>query len=184
MKMFNRMKAEEELSKGMTIRNIFLQAQGFDVKEDEDKSEKYEFDAYKHVKKVQNCQLTYPSRAASVGRGSVSSHHPVRAMMRNLTNKTITKAIAVLEEERRIEVVSKQVDTFFQMSFSRNDPATRRSKGMMLKITGKEYEPIVQSEEKLCFLHPPRQNIKVTSSKDRASPRAKAILHKSLVQKS
>jgi hypothetical protein len=181
--MFNRKKGEEELSKGMTIRNIFLQAQGFDVKEDEDKSEKYEFDAYKHAKKVQNGELTYPSRAASVGRGSVSSHHPVRAMMRKFTRKTITKVIAVLEEERQIEVVSKQVDKFFQMSFSRNDPATRRAKSRMLEIMGKEYKPIVQSE-KLCFLHPPRQNIAVTSSKDRASPRAKAILHSSLGQKS
>ena len=129
--MFNKKKGEEELSKGMTIRNIFLQEQGLDVKEDEDKSEKYEFDAYKHAKTVQNGELTIPSRPASVGRISVSSHHPVRAMMRKFTRKTITKVIAVLEEVGRIEVVSKQVDKFFKMSFSRNDPATRRAKAMM-----------------------------------------------------
>ena len=55
--MFNKKKGEEELSKGMTIRNIFLRDQGFDVKEDEDNSEKYEIDAYKHAKKVQNGEL-------------------------------------------------------------------------------------------------------------------------------
>jgi hypothetical protein len=178
MKMFNRKKAEEELSKGMTIRNIFLQAQGIDVKEDEDKSEKYEFDAYKHAKKVQSGELTYPSRAASIGRVSVSSHHLVRVMMSKFTRKTITKVIAVLEEEVRIEVVSKQVDKFYKMSLSRNDPATRRAKAMMQNIIGKKYQPIVQREEKLCFLHPPRQNSAVTASKDRASSRSKAMMQK------
>ena len=182
--MFNRKKGEEELSKGMTIRNIFLQAQGFDVKEDEDKSEKYEFDAYKHAKKVQNGELTYPSRAASIGRVSVSSHHPVRAMMSKFTRKTIAKVITVLEEEVRIEVVSKQVDKFYKMSLSRNDPATRRAKAMMLKSMGKTYQPIVEREEKLCFQHTPHQNSAVSASKDRASARAKAIMRNSLVQKS
>jgi hypothetical protein len=137
--MFNRKKGEEELSKGMAIRKIFLRAQGFNVKEDEDKSEKYEFDA---------------------------------------------KVIAVLEEEVRIEVVSKQVDKFSKMWYSRNDPATRRAKAMMQKIMGKKYQPIVQREEKLCFQHTPRQNSAVSASKDRASARAKAIMRNSLVQKS
>ena len=49
--MFNKKKGEEELSKGMTIRNIFLRAQGFDVKEDEDNSEKSDFDAYKSTRR-------------------------------------------------------------------------------------------------------------------------------------
>ena len=103
-------------------------------------------------------------------------------MTRKFTSKTITKVIAVLEEVR-IEVVSKRVDKFFKMSFSRSDPATRRAKAMMQKIMGKKCQPIVQREEKLCFMHPPRQNSAVTASKDRASSRAKAIMHNSLVQK-
>jgi len=91
IQMFNRMKEEEELRKGMSIRDAFLQEQGIDVKEDEVKCEKYEFDAYKHAKKVQNGELIYPSRPASVGGGSVSSHHPVRTMMRKFTQKRSPK---------------------------------------------------------------------------------------------
>ena len=184
MQMFNRKKGEEELRKGMTIRKIFLQSQGFDVKEDEDNSEKYDFDAYKHAKKVQNGELTIPSRPPSVGRISVSSHHPVRAMMRKFARKTITKVIAVLEEKVRIQAVSKQVDKFYKMSLSRNDPATRRAKATMLKSMGKKYRPIVEREEKLCFQDTPRQNSAVNISKDHASARAKTIMRNSLVQES
>ena len=137
--MFIRKKAEEELSKGMTIRNIFLQSQGFDVKEDEDKSEKYEFDAYKHAKKIQNGELTIPSRPASIGRISVSSHHPVRAMMRKFTRKTIAKVIKKLEEKVQIEENRKKVDVVFKRLYSRNDPATRRAKAAFKKIMGKEF---------------------------------------------
>ena len=190
MTIYNRMKQEEELSKGMTIRNIFLKEQGFNVKEDEDKSEKYELDLYKHAKEIENGEISYPSRAPSVGR-SVSSHHPVRAMMRKFTRKTITKVIARLEEEVRNEEARKKVDQLIMMSFSRNDPSTRRAKAIMQKIQGydaeimrKKYQPIVQRQEKLCFLHPQRQNSAVTASKDRASSRAKAIMHNSLVHKS
>ena len=182
--MFNKKKGEEELSKGMAIRNIFLREQGFDVKEDEDNSEKYEIDAYKHAKKVQNGEIPYPSRPSSIGRISVSSHHPVRAMMRKFTRKTITKVIAVLEEKVRIQAVSKQVDKFYKMSLSRNDPATRRAKATMLKSMGKKYRPIVEREEKLCFQDTPRQNSAVNISKDHASARAKTIMRNSLVQES
>ena len=178
IQMFNRMKEEEELRKGMSIRDAFLQEQGIDVKEDEVKCEKYEFDA------VQNGELIYPSRPASVGGGSVSSHHPVRTMMRKFTQKTITKVIAVLEDECRIEEVRKQVDELFEMAYSRHDPATRRAKAMMLKCMGDKYQAIGQREEKLCFLHPPRQNSAVTASKDSASSRSKAIMHNSLARKS
>ena len=103
-------------------------------------------------------------------------------MMRKFTRKTITKVISVLEEEVRVEVVRKQVDKFFKMSFSHNDPATRRAKAMMQKIMGKDYQPIVQCEDKLCFQHPPHQNSTVTASKDHASSRAKAIMRNSLAQ--
>ena len=179
MKMFNRKKAEEELSKGMTIRNIFLQSQGFDVKEDEDNSEKYNFDAYKHAKKVQNGELTIPSRPPSVGRISVSSHHPVRAMMRKFARKTITKVIAVLEEKVRIQAVSKQVDKFYKMSLLRNDPATRRAKAAFQKIMGKEFQPVVRREEKLRFLIQPRAASRQLNMRSAVSSRAKAVFQKS-----
>jgi hypothetical protein len=123
--MLNREKGEEELSKGMTIGNIFFQAQGIDVQEYEDKSEKYEFDTYKHAKKVQNSELTYPSRPASVGRGSVSSHHPVREMMCKFTRKAITKVINNLEEKVQIEEDREKVNVLFESLYARNDPATR-----------------------------------------------------------
>jgi len=51
---FNCQREEEELTKGMSIRHIFLQEQGLIVKDDEDKSEKYEFDAHEHARKVLN----------------------------------------------------------------------------------------------------------------------------------
>jgi len=188
--MFIRQKTEEVLRTGMTIRDLALKVQGFNVKEDEDKSEKYELDLYKHAKEIENGEISYPSRAPSVGR-SVSSHHPVRAVMRKFTRKTITKVIARLEEEVRNEEARKKVDQLIMMSFSRNDPSTRRAKAIMQKIQGydaeimrKKYQPIVQRQEKLCFLHPQRQNSAVTASKDRASSRAKAIMHNSLVHKS
>jgi len=188
--MFIRQKTEEVLRTGMTIRDLALKAQGFNVKEDEDKSEKYELDLYKHAKEIENGEISYPSRAPSVGR-SVSSHHPVRAVMRKFTRKTITKVIARLEEEVRNEEARKKVDQLIMMSFSSNDPSTRRAKAIMQKIQGydaeimrKKYQPIVQRQEKLCFLHPQRQNSAVTASKDRASSRAKAIMHNSLVHKS
>jgi len=188
--MFIRQKTEEVLRTGMTISDLALKAQGFNVKEDEDKSEKYELDLYKHAKEIENGEISYPSRAPSVGR-SVSSHHPVRAVMRKFTRKTITKVIARLEEEVRNEEARKKVDQLIMMSFSRNDPSTRRAKAIMQKIQGydaeimrKKYQPIVQRQEKLCFLHPQRQNSAVTASKDRASSRAKAIMHNSLVHKS
>jgi hypothetical protein len=111
--------------------------------------------------------------------------------MCKFTRKTITKVISRLEEEVRNEEARKKVDKLIMMSFSRNDPATRRAKAIMQKtqgynaeMMGKKYQPIVQREEKLCFLHPQRQNRAVTASKDRASPRAKAIMHKTLVHKS
>ena len=176
--MFIRKKAEEELSKGMTLRNIFLQSQGFDVKEDEDNSEKYDFDAYKHAKKVQNGELTIPSRPPSVGRISVSSHHPVRAMMRKFARKTITKVIAVLEEKVRIQAVSKQVDKFYKMSLLRNDPATRRAKAAFQKIMGKEFQPVVRREEKLGFLIQPRAASRQLNMRRAVSSRAQAMLQK------
>ena len=55
--------------------------------------------------------------------------------MRKFTQKTITKVIAVLEDECRIEDVRKQVDELFEMAYSRHDPATRRAKAMMLNIS-------------------------------------------------
>jgi uncharacterized lipoprotein len=74
--MFIKMKEEESLRIGMCIRDIVLKEQGFDVKPEEDKSEKYEFDAYKQAKKIQNGEPTYPRWPASVGCGSVSSYQP------------------------------------------------------------------------------------------------------------
>ena len=53
---FLRRKEEESLRIGMSIRNIALEEQGFDVKQDEDKSEKYEFDAHKHAKQVETAK--------------------------------------------------------------------------------------------------------------------------------
>ena len=103
--------------------------------------------------------------------------------MRKFTRKTITKVIARLEEEVRNEEAQKKVDKLIMMSFSRNDPAARRAKAIMQKTQGYNAE-IVQRQEKLCFLHPQRQNSAVTASKDRASSRAKAIMHNSLVHKS
>ena len=177
--MFIRKKAEEELSKGMTIRNIFLQSQGFDVKEDEDKSEKYEFDAYKHAKQVQNGELTVPSRPASIGRISVSSHHPVRAMMRKFTRKTIAKVIKTLEEKVQIEENRKKVDVVFKRLYARNDPATRRAKAAFQKIMGKEFQPVVRREEKLGFLIQPRAASRQLNMRSAVSSRAKAVFQKS-----
>jgi hypothetical protein len=184
MKIFNRQREEEELAKGMSIRNIFLQEQGLIVKDDEDKSEKCEFDAYEHAMKVVNGKISYPTRPPSFAGHSVSSDHPVRGMMRKITRKTITKVITVLEEEVRNEEARKKVDMLFETWYSRNDPATRRTKAMMQKSMGKKYIPFVMREEKLCFLHQPHQNSVVHSCKDRASSRAKAMLQKCLVQKS
>ena len=179
MQMFNRKKGEEELRKGMTIRNIFLQSQGFDVKEDEDKSEKYEFDAYKHAKKIQNGELTIPSRPASIGRISVSSHHPVRAMMRKFTRKTIAKVIKTLEEKVQIEENRKKVDVVFKRLYARNDPATRRAKAAFQKIMGKEFQPVVRREEKLGFLIQPRAASRQLNMRTAVSSRAKAVFQKS-----
>lgn len=128
--MFLRMKEEESLRIGMSIRDIALKEQGFDVKQDEDKSEKYEFDAYKHAKQVKNGEIIYPSRPPSVGR-SVSSNDPVRETMRNFTRKTITKVITVLEEKVRNEYARQKVDMYFKTSYSRNDRAARRAKAIM-----------------------------------------------------
>ena len=99
--------------------------------------------------------------------------------MRKFTRKTTTKVIDVLEEKVRIQAVSKQVDKFYKMSLSRNDPATRRAKATMLKSMGKKYQPIVEREEKLCFQHcqhTPRQNSSVNASQGHASSRAKAMM--------
>ena len=59
---FNCQWEEEELAKGMSIRHIFLQEQGLIVKDDEDKSEKYEFDAHEswheHARKDLNGEIS------------------------------------------------------------------------------------------------------------------------------
>jgi hypothetical protein len=177
---------EKQLSKGMSIRNVFNQEQGIIVQQDEDKNEVNAFDTYDHAKKVQvgKGEMSYPSGPPSFAGHSVSSHHPVRGMMRKFTRKTITKVITVLEEEVRNEEVRKKVDMLFETWYSCNDPATRRTKAIFKKSMGKKYIPFVVREEKLCFLHQPHQNSVVHACKDCASSRAKAMMQKCLVQKS
>jgi len=150
-----REKDEEDLRTGMSICEDALRAKGFEVKQEEDKAEKFEFDL-EHVKKVTFGGFSYPSGSPSEPSrsetGSVSSHYPVRGIMRKFTRKLITKAIKKLEEKVQIEEDREKVDVLFERLYARNDRATRRAKGMYLKIMGKKYQPVFQREEKLRLL--------------------------------
>jgi hypothetical protein len=42
----------------MSILHIFLQDQGLIVNDDEDKAEKYEFDAHEHARKILNGEIS------------------------------------------------------------------------------------------------------------------------------
>jgi len=171
MQMFNRQKGEEELSKGMSIRNIFLQEQGLLVRQDEDKNEINAFDAYDHAKKVKNEEMSYPSGPPSFAGHSISSNHPVRGIMRKRTRKTINQVISVLEQEVRNEANRKEVDRLFNKLYSLNNRATRRTKAVMQKSTGKMFQPVVHREEKVST---------AITFKYRASHRAKTVMHNSL----
>jgi hypothetical protein len=74
IKKFIRKIEEKQLSKGMSIRNVFInQEQGIIVKQDEDKYEINAFDACDHAKKVRNGEMSYPSGPPSFSGHSVSS---------------------------------------------------------------------------------------------------------------
>ena len=83
MSTFNQEIEEEKLSTGMSICEDALRAKGFEVKQEEDKTEKFESDL-EHVKKVTFGEFPYPSGSASEPAGSVtgsvSSHYPVRVV--------------------------------------------------------------------------------------------------------
>jgi hypothetical protein len=180
-----REKDEEDLRTGMSICEDALRAKGFEVKQEEDKAEKFEFDL-EHVKKVTFGGFSYPSGSPSEPSrsetGSVSSHYPVRGIMRKFTRKLITKAIKKLEEKVQIEEDREKVDVLFERLYARNDRATRRAKGMYLKIMGKEYQPVLRREENLRFLIQPRaicaasRQLNMCSA---VSSRAKAMFQKS-----
>ena len=152
MSTFNREIQEEILRTGMSIRDDALRAKGFEVKQEEDKTEKFEFDL-EHVKKVTFGEFSYPrgspSEPSRSETGSVSSHYPVRGIMRKLTRKTITKAIKKLEGKVQSEADRVKVDMLFKSTYARNDPASRRAKAALQKIMGKEYQPVLPHEEKL-----------------------------------
>jgi hypothetical protein len=64
MSTFNREIQEEILRTGMSIRDDALRAKGFEVKQEEDKAEKFDFDL-EHVKKVTFGGFSYPSGSPS-----------------------------------------------------------------------------------------------------------------------
>ena len=172
-------KEEERLRIGMSICEATLRAKGFEVKQEEDKTEKFESDL-EHVKKVTFREFPYPSGSASEPArsvtGSVSSHYPVRGIMRKFTRKTITKAIKKLEEKVQIEENRKKVNVVFKRLYARNDPATRRAKAALQKIMGKEFQPVLRREEKLGFLIQPRAASRRLNMCRAVSSRAQAML--------
>ena len=177
-------KEEEILTKGISIRDNALREQGFEVKHDEDKTEKFEFDP-EHVKKVSFGEYPYPNGSPSEPSeaGSVSSAYPVRSILRKMTRKTIAQAITTLGLKVRNEEVRQKVELIFMRSFARNDSRARRAKAALQKALGENYQLIAQREEKLSFLIQPRAVGAVPQAcKDHASPRAKAMMQK--VQKS
>ena len=179
MTMFNNCKAEEQLTNGMFICEAALRAKGLEVKHEEDKTEKFESDL-DHVKKVTFGEFPYPTGSASEPArsvtGSVSSHYPVRGIMRKFTRKTITKAIKKLEEKVQIEENRKKVNVVFKRLYARNDPATRRAKAALQKIMGKEFQPVLRREEKLGFLIQPRAASRRLNMCRAVSSRAQAML--------
>ena len=176
---FIQAKEEEKLIAGMSICEEALRAKGFEVKQEEDKTEKFESDL-EHVKKVTFGEFPYPSGSASEPArsvtGSVSSHYPVRGIMRKFTRKTITKAIKKLEEKVQIEENREKVDVVFKRLYARNDPATRRAKAALHKIMGKEFQPVLRREEKLGFLIQPRAASRPLNMRRAVSSRAQAML--------
>ena len=185
MSAYIREKEEEKLRTGMSICEAALRAKGFEVKQEEDKAEKFEFDL-EHVKKVTFGGFSYPSGSPSEPArsetGSVSSHYPVRGIMRKFTRKLITKAIKKLEEKVQNQEDREKVDVLFERLYARNDPATRRAKDMYLKIMGKEYQPVLRREEKLGFLIQPRAICAASrqlNMRCAVSSRAKAMFQKS-----
>jgi len=178
---FNAAKEEEKLSVGMSIRDDALRAKGFVVKQEEDNTEKFELDL-EHVKKVTLGEFPYPrgspSEPSRSETGSVSSHYPVRGIMRKFTRKLITKAIKKLEVKVQNQEDREKVDVLFERLYARNDPATRRAKAAFKKSMGKEYQPVIRSEEKLSFLIQPRAASRHLNMRCAASSRAQAMLHK------
>ena len=178
---FNAAKEEEKLSIGMSIRDDALRAKGFVVKQEEDKTKKFELDL-EHVKKVTFGEFPYPrgspSEPSRSETGSVSSHYPVRGIMRKFTRKLITKAIKKLEVKVQNQEDREKVDVLFERLYARNDPATRRAKAAFKKSMGKEYQPVIRSEEKLSFLIQPRAASRHLNMRCAASSRAQAMLHK------
>jgi hypothetical protein len=183
--MFNNCKAEEQLTKGMSICEDALRAKGFEVKQEEDKTEKFAFDL-EHVKKVTFGEFSYPSGSPSEPSrsetGSVSSHYPVRGIMRKFTRKTITKVITQLEEKVQIEEDREKVDVLIKRLYARNNHATRRAQATFKEIMGKEYQPVLRREEKLRFLIQPRAICAASrqlNMRSAVSSRAKAMFQKS-----
>ena len=140
MTKYNRSKEEEILTTGMAIRDHALREQGFDVKYDEDKTEKFEFD-HEHVKKVSFGQFPYPKGSPSEPSeaGSVSSAYPVRSILRKRTRKTIAQAIKTLGVKVQNEEVRQKVELIIKRSFARNDFRARRAKAALQKAMGENY---------------------------------------------
>ena len=182
--MYLRTKEEERIRIGMSICEDALRAKGFEVKQEEDKTEKFDFD-WEHVKKVTFGEYPYPSGSLSEPsrseNGSVSSHYPVRGIMRKFTRKTITKAIKQLEEKVQIEEDREKVEVLIEMLYASNNFASRRAKAAFKKGMGKEYEPGLRREEKLGFLIQPlaiSAASRQLNMRSALSSRAKAMVQK------
>jgi hypothetical protein len=182
---FIREKEEEILRTGMSICEDALRAKGFEVKQEEDKTENFKFDS-EHVKKVTFGKFSYPrgspSEPSRSETGSVSSHYPVRGIMRKFTRKTITKAIKMLEEKVQVEEDREKVDLLIERFFARNKHATPRARAAFKKGMGKEYQPVLRREEKMRFLIQPRAICAASrqlNMRSAVSSRAKVILQKS-----
>jgi hypothetical protein len=181
MSTFNREIQEKILRIGMSICEDALRAKGFDVKQEEDKTEKFDFDR-EHVKKVTFGEFSYPSGSPSQPSlsetGSVSSHYPVRGIMRKFARKTISKAIKQLEEKVQMEEDRGKVEDVIEELIARNNLATRRAMAAVKKINGRDFEPVLRQEEKLRFLIQPRAASLQRNMCRAASSRALAMLQK------
>ena len=171
-------KEEEELRKGMSIRDNALRDKGFEVKQEEDRSEQLEIE---HFKKVTFGAVSYPSRSPSepLKACSVSSHVPVRSIMRRFTRKSITKAINTLKVKVQDEKARILFDALSKATYARNDPKARRTKAIFQKSFGEACQPFPRREEELRFLIQQDTASRKVPMHRAVSARAKAALQAS-----
>jgi hypothetical protein len=130
----HREKTLKQLAFGIANKRKYFESQGLEYVTDEDGDEDFFSGAVSKHDDISEI-LSAPSYSGppSADRLSSSSNDPVRMTMEIQTENTISKVRRWLEQIVQIQKDSAALDKAFQLTMTRNDARTRRTKAVFLK---------------------------------------------------